>query len=183
MGSRAPGRAREPCPQRGCKIFSCTGHPGWVVEAGAWRAGHGWRGAEPAAGGAVPGLRSGPRWPPPEAAEESGRREGRASPTPAWALTVSEQPTLRRIPGEGVWSLGLRVPSPGRGLVPRFLLSHIVKLENIPGTSLHAGAARFFPEGLREDATRRLYSGNAGIGCPGGMRVSALCIIQPVVRG
>lgn len=39
-----------------------------------------------------------------------------------------------------------------------------------------------FPEGLREDAPQRLHSGNAGIGCPGGMRVSDLCTAQPVVR-
>lgn len=45
-----------------------------------------------------------PRWPPRRAAGESGRREGRASPTPARALLVTEQRTLGRIPGEGVWS-------------------------------------------------------------------------------
>lgn len=57
-GPEPPG-GREPCPQHGYMIFSCPGRPGWVVEASAWRAGHGWRGAEPAAGGAVPGLRAG----------------------------------------------------------------------------------------------------------------------------
>lgn len=67
---------------------------------------------------------SGPGWPPPEAAGESGRREGRTSPTPAWALGCLEQRTLRRIPGEGGLVPGTPVPSPGRGLVPRFLLSH-----------------------------------------------------------
>lgn len=51
--------------------------------------------------------------------------------------------------------MGLRVPSPGRGLAPRFLLSHIVKLENIPGTSLHVGTARSSLRGfgkMRPDA-------------------------------
>lgn len=48
VGSGALGRA-----QAG---VAAVGHPGWVAGAGAWRAGRAWRGAELAAGGAVPGL-------------------------------------------------------------------------------------------------------------------------------
>lgn len=42
--------------RRGCTARNRRVRPGWVIAAGAWRAGRGRRGAEPAAGGAVPRL-------------------------------------------------------------------------------------------------------------------------------
>lgn len=56
VGSQASGWARERCPLPGCTARSRRELPGWVVVAGAWRAERRRRGAEPAAGGAVPRL-------------------------------------------------------------------------------------------------------------------------------
>lgn len=126
---------------------------------------------------------SGPRWPLPEAAGESGRREGRTSPTPRLGSDC-----LRTAdPKANSWGGGLvpGTPSPITGAracakIPIKSHSEVGKhTQDLPARR----HSRLFPEGLREDATRRLYSGNAGIGCPGGMRVSALCTTQSVVRG
>lgn len=110
-GVPRPGVGAGPVPAAWLPGLWPSGAPGVGGCGGRARGGRGAGGAGRSLQRAVLSPGSRPRWPPPRAAGESGRREGRASPTPAWALMVTEQRTLGRIPGEGVWS-----HHPGEGL-------------------------------------------------------------------